>query len=33
MAAAQVEEFLSQEVAPLLERYAHLVEPEGEVKV
>ncbi len=33
LAAAQVEEFLSQEVAPLLERYAHLVEPEGEVKV
>ena len=33
LAAAQVEEFLAQEVEPLLERSAHLQEPEGEVRV
>jgi adenylosuccinate lyase len=33
LAAAQVEEFLVQEVEPLLERSARLSEPEGEVKV
>ncbi len=33
LAAAQVEEFLAQEVEPLLERSAGLSEPEGEVRV
>ena len=33
LAAAQVEEFLVQEVEPLLERSARLSEPEGEVRV
>ena len=33
LAASQVQEYLSGEVEPLLARYAHLSEPEGQVKV
>jgi adenylosuccinate lyase len=33
LASAQVEEFLNQEVTPLLQRYAHLGEPETQVRV
>jgi adenylosuccinate lyase len=33
LAALQVQEYLDGEVAPLLERYAHLKEPEAHVKV
>jgi adenylosuccinate lyase len=33
LAASQVQDYLDGEVAPLLARYAHLGEPEGQVKV
>ena len=33
LAASQVQEYLDGEVEPLLRRYAHLGEPEGQVKV